>query len=120
MTSGSDDYTFDVYSLSKDLRRLQLMDFNPFCENTDALLFTWEYLHGLKIHKMDRTADTIVRVVEDSDGIQPSPYLSYRLPKDTIDLASGEDVNKMIDFFRVKELIRKPGGDSDSDSTCSE
>ncbi|XP_050792942.1 cell division cycle protein 123 homolog isoform X2 [Gopherus flavomarginatus] len=34
--------------------------------------------------------------------VQPSPYLSYRLPKDFVDLSTGEDVHKLVDFLKLK------------------
>ncbi|CAI5785068.1 division cycle 123 homolog isoform X2 [Podarcis lilfordi] len=34
--------------------------------------------------------------------VQPSPYLSYRLPKDFVDLSTGEDVHKLIDLLKLK------------------
>ncbi|XP_051817388.1 cell division cycle protein 123 homolog isoform X3 [Antechinus flavipes] len=40
--------------------------------------------------------------------VQPSPYLSYRLPKDFVDLSTGEDAHKLIDFLKlVKKEINK-------------
>lgn len=39
--------------------------------------------------------------------VQPSPYLSYRLPKDFVDLSTGEDVHKLIDFLKLVRSSRK-------------
>ena len=36
--------------------------------------------------------------------VQPSPYLSYRLPKDFVDLSTGEDAHKLIDFLKLATL----------------
>lgn len=44
------------------------------------------------------------RCTNSSLTVQPSPYLSYRLPKDFVDLSSGEDVHKLIDLLK---LVRK-------------
>jgi hypothetical protein len=37
--------------------------------------------------------------------VQPSPYLSYRLPKDFIDLSTGEDAYKLIDFLKLVRYL---------------
>lgn len=37
--------------------------------------------------------------------VQPSPYLSYRLPKDFVDLSTGEDAHKLIDFLKLVKLV---------------
>jgi len=33
--------------------------------------------------------------------VQPSPCLSYRIPRDFVDLSSGEDAYKLIDFLKL-------------------
>lgn len=33
--------------------------------------------------------------------IQPSQYLSYRMPQDFIDLSYGNDATKLVDFMRM-------------------
>lgn len=37
--------------------------------------------------------------------MQPSPYLSYGLPKDFVDLSTGEDAHKLIDFLKLVEYM---------------
>ena len=44
----------------------------------------------------------------------PHPYRHYSLPRDVIDLASGEDPEKLIDFLKLKQ--RTEAGDDSSDS----
>ncbi|XP_057316704.1 cell division cycle protein 123 homolog isoform X1 [Hydractinia symbiolongicarpus] len=100
------DYTFDVYKGKNN--DYFLIDFNPFGLKTDSLLFSWKELHKTEISSVDQKNDSFFRIVTSSNGIQPSPYITYGMPKDVVDLSSGEDINKMIDFFRVKDLIAKP------------
>lgn len=33
--------------------------------------------------------------------VQPSPSLSYRIPRDFVDLSTGEDAYKLIDFLKL-------------------
>lgn len=33
--------------------------------------------------------------------VQPSPCLSYRIPRDFVDLSTGEDAYKLIDFLKL-------------------
>lgn len=73
-----------------------LIDFNPFGEVTDALLFTWEELLSGRSVRGDlsegeapeQDAPTF-RCTNSEVTVQPSPYLSYRLPKDFVDLSTG-------------------------------
>lgn len=37
--------------------------------------------------------------------VQPSPYLSYGLPKDFVDLSTGEDAHKLIDFLKLVKYM---------------
>ena len=58
------------------------------------------------------------RYVEENSGVRPHPYMHYSLPRDVVDLATGEDPAKLIDFLRLKQ--RTENGDSDSDDTDQE
>jgi len=102
------NYTFDVYINSQN--RFYVLDFNPFGELTDALLFTWDELNGIdNATNIDVDSEDFFRIVTESNNIQPSPYMRYGMPTDVVDLACGEDIQKMIDFLNVKELVVKPG-----------
>ena len=62
-----------------------LLDFNPFCEMTDALLFTWEELQcgsvggGEGEGPGDHSPE--LRVVECGSRIRPSDLAASRVPK---------------------------------------
>ncbi|XP_028603131.1 translation initiation factor eIF2 assembly protein isoform X4 [Podarcis muralis] len=102
-----EDFVFDIYRDS--MGRVWLIDFNPFGEVTDSLLFMWEELrsgNGLKDDEseggtMEQDYPSF-RCTNSSLTVQPSPYLSYRLPKDFVDLSTGEDVHKLIDLLKLK------------------
>lgn len=108
---GDTSYVFDVYKNPND--RIYLVDFNPFGEITDSMLFTWD---ELRESDFDDTRDLkqledSFRVVTERNNIQPSPYMQYGLPRDVVDLSCGEDVNKMLDLLKVRDLISKPADD---------
>ncbi|XP_041059425.1 cell division cycle protein 123 homolog [Carcharodon carcharias] len=97
-----EDFVFDVYRDSQG--KVWLIDFNPFGEVTNSLLFSWEELtSGQTISKGDlRDPDSpAFRYITSEMTVQPSPYLSYRLPKDFVDLSRGEDARKLIDFLKL-------------------
>ncbi|XP_019316332.1 cell division cycle protein 123 homolog isoform X4 [Panthera pardus] len=98
---------FDVYRDSRG--KVWLIDFNPFGEVTDSLLFTWEELISGRNLKGDFSEgegleqdSPAFRCTNSEVTVQPSPYLSYRLPKDFVDLSTGEDAHKLIDFLKLK------------------
>ncbi|KAM6437236.1 translation initiation factor eIF2 assembly protein [Liasis olivaceus] len=102
-----EDFVFDVYRDS--MGRVWLIDFNPFGEVTDSLLFTWEEIRSGNSLKDDQSEGAAMeedcpsfRCTNSSLTVQPSPYLSYRLPKDFVDLSTGEDVHKLIDLLKLK------------------
>uniref|UniRef100_A0A8C1WQ55 Translation initiation factor eIF2 assembly protein n=2 Tax=Cyprinus carpio TaxID=7962 RepID=A0A8C1WQ55_CYPCA len=92
-----EDFVLDVYRDSSG--RVWLIDFNPFGEVTDSLLFTWEELTSGK-HLTDGPA---FRYTTSEVTVQPSPCLSYRIPRDFLDLTTGEDAYKLIDFLKLKK-----------------
>uniref|UniRef100_A0A8C8XIM0 Translation initiation factor eIF2 assembly protein n=1 Tax=Panthera leo TaxID=9689 RepID=A0A8C8XIM0_PANLE len=102
-----EDFVFDVYRDSRG--KVWLIDFNPFGEVTDSLLFTWEELISGRNLKGDFSEgegleqdSPAFRCTNSEVTVQPSPYLSYRLPKDFVDLSTGEDAHKLIDFLKLK------------------
>ncbi|XP_062851382.1 translation initiation factor eIF2 assembly protein isoform X2 [Trichomycterus rosablanca] len=102
----NEDFVFDVYRDSTG--HVWLIDFNPFGEVTDSLLFTWEELTSetslTSSHTEECTAlqDGPAFQYTTSDvTVQPSPCLSYRIPRDFLDLSTGEDAYKLIDFLKL-------------------
>ncbi|GAB6029605.1 hypothetical protein CHUAL_005345 [Chamberlinius hualienensis] len=90
------DYCFDIYFPSLDT--IKIVDFNPFGETTDALLFEWDYLFK---RKPKEGVDPEFRCVMTYDGIQPSPYRYYAVPVDILHLSTGQDPYKMTDFLQL-------------------
>uniref|UniRef100_A0A9J7XQB0 Translation initiation factor eIF2 assembly protein n=1 Tax=Cyprinus carpio carpio TaxID=630221 RepID=A0A9J7XQB0_CYPCA len=103
-----EDFVLDVYRDSSG--RVWLIDFNPFGEVTDSFLFTWEELTSGKNLTANQTQeDTALqegpafRYTTSEVTVQPSPCLSYRIPRDFLDLTTGEDAYKLIDFLKLKK-----------------
>ena len=108
-------YTFDVYRYSA--QKVLLIDFNPFGAQTDPLLFTWGELTdpALLISDNGDEFKGVFKYVTCPGGVQPNPFHYSRMPADVVDLACGNDVNKLVDLLNVQNLIRQPGDDSDED-----
>ena len=102
-------YVMDVIRPSKD--NVVLVDFNPWGETTDGLMYTWEELDTWRTRD-DGHVD--FRFIREGGGVMPHPYRHYSLPRDVVDLVTGEDPEKVIDFLRLKQ--RTENGDDDSDS----
>ncbi|OCT89215.1 hypothetical protein XELAEV_18017833mg [Xenopus laevis] len=107
-----EDFVFDIYKDSQG--KIWVIDFNPFGEVTGSLLFTWEELRrswNLGDVENEEQDCPIFRYTNSEVTVQPSPYLSYRLPKDFVDLSTGEDAHKLIDFLKLNRNQQ----DEDSD-----
>lgn len=97
-------YVFDVYRYAD--QKVMLLDFSPFGPPTNPLLFSWtDFIDDNLIQESDFP---VFRAVTSELGVQPSAYACSRLPKDMIDLSTGEDINKLVDFLNVGNLIQKP------------
>lgn len=86
---------FDCY-IEAGLMKVILLDFSPFNELTDALLYTWEELNqpleGVKIR------------MKEAQGIYPNEKtLPGKIPKDFMDMASGEDSQKLLDLMNLSK-----------------
>ena len=95
-------FVFDVYAPKEG--SIRLLDINPFSQVTDSLLFSWhEIADGLLLCEDSSPGmQGVIRIITHKENIQPSAYLSYRMPRDISDIASGEDVNKLVEFLQEK------------------
>ena len=94
------NYVFDVYIDKND--RVWLIDFNIWADRTDTLLFSWEEIINITNKVMtnsnsnDKNDNDIgkenvypeIRVVMEDNQVKCDPLSSYRVPIDTVDLAS--------------------------------
>eukprot|EP00090_Calanus_glacialis_P017849 TRINITY_DN27706_c0_g1_i8.p1 TRINITY_DN27706_c0_g1~~TRINITY_DN27706_c0_g1_i8.p1 ORF type:complete len:336 (-),score=132.00 TRINITY_DN27706_c0_g1_i8:64-1071(-) len=102
-------FVMDVTRPRKD--NVVLVDFNPWGDTTDSLMFSWEELDEQK----DGEQETCVRYIRESGGVQPHPYRHYSIPRDMVDLASGTDPYKLMDFLKLKEQTETGEVDSDQE-----
>uniref|UniRef100_A0A8C5EWV1 Translation initiation factor eIF2 assembly protein n=1 Tax=Gouania willdenowi TaxID=441366 RepID=A0A8C5EWV1_GOUWI len=93
-----EDFVFDVYRDSQG--RVWLIDINPFGEVTDSLLFTWDELTSSGEISQQQGVPAF-RYTTSEVTVQPSPCLSYRIPRDFVDLSTGEDAYKLMDFLKL-------------------
>uniref|UniRef100_A0A8D3ALC1 Translation initiation factor eIF2 assembly protein n=1 Tax=Scophthalmus maximus TaxID=52904 RepID=A0A8D3ALC1_SCOMX len=94
-----EDFVFDIYRDSQG--RVWLIDLNPFGEVTDSLLFSWEELTSGEV--ANQQEGPAFRHTTSEVTVQPSPCLSYRIPRDFLELSTGEDAYKLIDFLKLKK-----------------
>lgn len=110
-------FCFDVYRRNQG--KLLLLDFNPFGAVTDSLLFTWDELEGESLFPTSADDNPsipqgpVFRYVEHSSGVQPNPYGTYAVPRDFVDIASGEDPSKLMDLLHLK--IQEQNGEDSSE-----
>ena len=99
------DFVFDVIRKRKDLVRL--VDFNPFGSTTDPLLFEWEELHNMdKDMNVEDINSFQFRFIENDAGIQPSGLRHYSIPTDFVDLSTGSDPHKLVDFLQLQQQMQ--------------
>uniref|UniRef100_A0A3Q3J7I3 Translation initiation factor eIF2 assembly protein n=1 Tax=Monopterus albus TaxID=43700 RepID=A0A3Q3J7I3_MONAL len=107
-----EDFVFDIYRDSQG--RVWLIDLNPFGEVTDSLLFSWEELtSGGEITQHQESP--AFRYTKSEVTVQPSPCLSYRIPRDFVDLSTGEDAYKLIDFLKLRKSQQEESDEEDED-----
>ena len=84
---------FDCFIVA-GLMKVILLDFSAFNELTDALLYTWEELN-------ERSEGVKIRMKE-LQGICPNEKtLPGKIPKDFMDMATGEDSQKLSDLMNL-------------------
>jgi len=93
---ASETYVFDVYLSG---RRVWLVDFNPWDNTTDALLFDWD--ENL-LNDPNPSSATDFRIVENQAQIRASLGMSMGLPADLRNFSSGSSLHQLVD--QMKEL----------------
>ena len=102
--SSHSNFVFDIIRKRKDVVRL--VDFNPFGPTTDSLLFDWDELKGE--HALQNTEENgfHFRFIENDAGIQPSGLRHYSIPTDFVDLSTGSDPHKFMDFLQLQQQMQ--------------
>uniref|UniRef100_A0A8C6QWA1 Translation initiation factor eIF2 assembly protein n=1 Tax=Nannospalax galili TaxID=1026970 RepID=A0A8C6QWA1_NANGA len=86
------DFVFDIYRDSRE--KEWLIDFNPFGEVTDSLLFTWEELTS----EINLKGDFSEGDAQEQDS--PAFRCTNSEVTDFLDLSTGEDAHKLIVFLK--------------------
>ncbi|KAF9132522.1 hypothetical protein BGW39_011874 [Mortierella sp. 14UC] len=98
------DYTFDVY-ITRNRDRIYLIDFNPFAQKTDSLLFEWQELLLLNLDDKDTELQLpIMRLLESEAAGRhmQQPFSFNRYPADVTDLSNGQTVAEFAEAFYKK------------------
>jgi len=98
-----DTYVFDVYMQNM---KVFIVDFNPWGDVTDPLLFDWEDLNNMELGFVD------FRIVMSQSGIQPALSMSSRLPFDLKDFSSGSALSDFLE--KVKEEDKKQSNQTEA------
>ncbi|XP_077979699.1 translation initiation factor eIF2 assembly protein-like isoform X2 [Glandiceps talaboti] len=115
-----DNFVLDIYRRKEGC--ILVIDFNVFGEVSDPLLFSWEELDATNDMPVSAPSGEegaaslgivqhgLLRYVKSSMGILPNPLHVHRMPEDFVDLRSGRDMNKLVDFLQmeIKSQDRKP------------
>ncbi|KAF8978527.1 hypothetical protein BGZ52_005924 [Haplosporangium bisporale] len=90
------DYTFDVY-ITRNRERIYLIDFNPFAQKTDSLLYQWEEL-------LTSPEQLPLRLLpsEEAGRHMQQPFAFNRYPSDVTDLSNGQTVAEFAEAFYKK------------------
>ncbi|CDK25025.1 unnamed protein product [Kuraishia capsulata CBS 1993] len=102
----SNSFTFDVY-LDRDLRKVYLVDFNPFARTTSSYLFSWnELITG----KFD-AADPEIRLVtqHNSGRFACKEHSQNHVPKDVVDASM--DSAAMVELAKEWERALRQKSD---------
>ncbi|KAI8346313.1 D123-domain-containing protein [Mortierella sp. GBAus27b] len=90
------DYTFDVY-ITRNRERIYVIDFNPFAQKTDALLFEWEELLSAQ-----ECLPLRLLTSEAAGQHMRQPFSFNRYPSDITELSNGQTVADFAEQFYKK------------------
>uniref|UniRef100_W5KTV9 Translation initiation factor eIF2 assembly protein n=1 Tax=Astyanax mexicanus TaxID=7994 RepID=W5KTV9_ASTMX len=121
------DYTQHYHHISKQEANISssILQFfrdhiqHQFPDEDYSLLFSWEELtSGNSLTTSDTEAlqdGPAFRYTTSEVTVQPSPCLSYRIPRDFLDLTTGEDAYKLIDFLKLKKGQQEEESEDESE-----
>jgi len=111
----------DLYIDRKE--RVWIIDFNPFGEPTNSLLFDWselvsnsiEFFDKIEVERddeMDPELDGFFRVVTSNENTLPDASGSYRGP---IDVHLSQDFSQFMDICKKQQQQNETANNSDAD-----
>jgi hypothetical protein len=91
--------TFDVY-ITRNRERIYLIDFNPFAQKSDSLLYQWEEL-------LTSPEQLPLRLLpsEEAGRHMQQPFAFNRYPSDVTDLSNGQTVAEFAEAFYKKVQV---------------
>ncbi|KAJ3178965.1 hypothetical protein HDU87_003234 [Geranomyces variabilis] len=95
------NYVFDVY-INQRNRKVWLLDFNPFSPETDSLLFDWSNILVATIPPSPPSLPDfrVLQSQTEAVGSAHPAYATNRLPRDAVDLSTGETIDSFAERFR--------------------
>ncbi|KAJ3148358.1 hypothetical protein HDU86_007467 [Geranomyces michiganensis] len=94
------NYVFDVY-INQRNRKVWLLDFNPYSPETDSLLFSWpDILATATTPSSSHPEFRVLQSQAEAVGSAHPAYATNRLPRDAIDLSTGETIDSFAERFR--------------------
>lgn len=94
-------FTWEELTSSGEISQQQVShhDTRPCCKLIFCIVTLVQKTgYVLPLHVQDGPA---FRYTTSEVTVQPSPCLSYRIPRDFVDLSAGEDAYKLIDFLKL-------------------
>lgn len=114
-------FVFDVY-IPRPFNRVWLVDFNPFADKTDTLLFSWDQLKSYNPHADDFEAD--FRLVDKQDSTRGFGYVEHSesyVPKDFVEAGlGGQGVVEIAEQMRKMLAAQEKEDEDDGDSSSGE
>lgn len=86
---------FDVFVRNLEKQRVQVMDFDPWTEEVNTLLFEWEELQNINTLE--------IRVIPSQIGIRPSTAARSMLPFDLKDFSEGSAMAEYLSNLSKQE-----------------
>ncbi|KAF8340548.1 cytoplasmic protein [Cantharellus anzutake] len=133
--TGSPNYVVDIY-LTRDLSNAHIMDFNPYAQRTDPILFTYQELHEFYSSNaalMDPPGITSPSQSQDLNKTTPSPifrvipsrahvlagrniprHAHNMMPREALEFSQGRTVAALQEVWK-EEIKRAMENDSESD-----
>ncbi|KAF8650155.1 hypothetical protein AX16_005390 [Volvariella volvacea WC 439] len=109
---ASEDYIFD-FLLTRDLTKGHIIDFNPYAQRTDSLLFTFDELQDIS---SEAKADPVLRVIDSRAhlaAISNAPANQHNMvPFEALSMSSGRDIEEFALLWN--DSIRQSATDGDS------
>ncbi|PPQ68335.1 hypothetical protein CVT24_004816 [Panaeolus cyanescens] len=93
------NYVFD-FLLTRDLSRGHIMDFNPYAEKTDPLLFSYPELQELAQQQKQPELRVIDSATHPAAASNAPAHQHNMIPFEAVNLSSGRDIEEFADLWK--------------------